>query len=187
MYRLAESMVIRSNAEIAGDLTHMSAGSLILELVRELVQESDPDPRLFDLVTEALGTLSKTHESNPDTVALCVLLRVLALSGFAVGVNKCIACDRKVPAGKRVLFDIGRGGVVCRDCGGGPINLSAGAANAFMVLSQSTIQEAAILDFKHKYLVEVEETLDDFITFHLGRPLKTTTFKAQINKYKKQS
>jgi len=79
-------------------------------------------------------------------------------------------------AGRRVLFDPRRGGVVCTPCGGGPIELSKGAAGALSDLARAGLEEAASTGLGADGFAEIRNALDEFLAHHLDRPLRSAAF-----------
>lgn len=108
-----------------------------MAVIRERVPDHEPEPAVFDAAVRFLEAL---NEGVPAGEALLSLqIRVLTLLGFAPTLDQCVACG-KVPApGRAASFDVARGGIVCRACGGGRLILSAGALRRWAAV-QSTVE-----------------------------------------------
>jgi DNA repair protein RecO (recombination protein O) len=52
-------------------------------------------------------------------------LRMLRAAGWGLELDQCVRCGRRCPAQARATVDLRAGGVVCRHCGGGGIELVA--------------------------------------------------------------
>lgn len=46
---------------------------------------------------------------------------LLRIAGFELEFSSCVVCGRPCPEDRAGLFHPGRGGLVCRGCGGGPL------------------------------------------------------------------
>ncbi len=181
MYRLAEATQIDSHHGLASNLERLGSAAFILELVRELTPEHEPDPRIFDLICETFALLSSDTQFNTHCLTICAVLRILALGGLAVAASRCNACGSQVPERRRVLFDARRGGIICTPCGGGPITLSAGSAALLALLEKSTLHESVAIEIEKDHLHEIETALDIFVEHQLEKPLRTSSFRHQVS------
>jgi DNA repair protein RecO (recombination protein O) len=50
---------------------------------------------------------------------------MLSAVGFGIDLERCVACGRTCPEGRAACIDLGRGGLVCRACGGASTVVSA--------------------------------------------------------------
>ncbi len=165
--RLAEARVLRAFPSLISDLDAMREAGRALELVRALVPEREPEPGLLDEL-EALFAALDASRGRASAVAAYVRfgLRTLAIVGLAPRVDGCVGCDRRPSAEQPALFDVERGGIVCRACGGGPVLLSAASrAVASRVLEQGGQVDTPTDDAA----VGLERLLDAFVERHAPR------------------
>jgi DNA repair protein RecO (recombination protein O) len=173
LLRLDRADVIRPNAGIATDLVRIGQAATALELARELLPPEQPEPALFDALAAFLATLDVEGASTEGLVAF--ELAALEHAGLAPRLTACGVCGKPLPPGKAARFDPRRGGIVCRADGGGPVTLSGRAVEALAQLAQG---QAALLPAKESRAAA--EALRALTEWHLGRPLKSAAFLAQV-------
>ena len=105
--------VIERYWNIREDLTRMSAGLSMLEVIDQVTQEGQPDVRVLETLTRALRVLDDPTR-DPTLVAPSFFFRMLELEGAGPIVDVCASCgeDRL----DIVAFDLLEGGVLCRSC-----------------------------------------------------------------------
>ncbi len=147
--------VDRSFLNLLRNLEGIGAAGAALAVVRERLPEHEPEPAVFAMTTrclEALDAGAPTQEA-----AMTLHLQVLAELGFAPTLDRCVHCG-KVPApGRSASFDAGRGGIVCRACGGGRLVLSSGALRRW-VAAQSN-EGLATEPWPEAELMQIREAL----------------------------
>ena len=128
--------VDRSFLNILRDLTAIGAAGAALAVIRERIPDHEPEPAVFEIAVRFLTALDA---GTPAEEALLSLhIRVLALLGFAPTLDRCVNCGKGPPAGRSASFDAGRGGIVCRACGGGRLVLSASALRRWITVHASS-------------------------------------------------
>jgi DNA repair protein RecO (recombination protein O) len=97
------------------DLAALGRGLSMLEVVDQLAQEGQPDPRLYTMLVGALRALA-----DPDLEAALVpaafFLKALVLEGAAPVLDGCASCGRSDTEVELVAFDLTEGGALCRAC-----------------------------------------------------------------------
>jgi DNA repair protein RecO (recombination protein O) len=78
---------------------------------------------------------SAQRASAPRTELARAGLGLLSAVGYALDLERCIACGRPCPEGKAACVDPVRGGLVCRSCGGAATVLLPGAREAARALA----------------------------------------------------
>lgn len=127
---LHEGVVVRPNLGVSADLVRFAAGSLLLEIGRDMLPEDHPEPAAFEAIEGYLRALDEAAFDPADLVA--AEMRLLAPLGLVPQLGRCVVCDRPAPPGRAAFFDARRGGVVCRRCGGGPLTLPGAARDALL-------------------------------------------------------
>lgn len=176
LWKLAEANLLASHAGLAEDLIRMGGAAFILELVREVTPEHEPDQRIFGLVEEVLPLLSKAEPPAVVSVVIAAELKVLALAGMSVSIDHCNACGRLVPSQKKVKFHPARGGVVCTPCGGGPIELSYRAQSVLVKLEKLPLAKSIEVTLLSEEAAEIEEALAGFVDYHVECQMRAKTF-----------
>ena len=164
--RLAEARVLRAFPRLIGSLDAMREAGHALELVRSVSPQRHGEPRLLDAIAALFEELDR--DATSVGVFARSSLRVLAIVGLAPRVTACVSCGRAPEPGQAALFDAGRGGIVCRACGGGPLRLS-GRARAFMIdaLRAADEDEITFGPIERTDLSDVEAALDAFVKRHV--------------------
>lgn len=176
LWSLSEARLLSSNRRLSDDFSKMGGASFVLELVREILPAHDPSPDVFDLVEKTLSILCGADSTSVLSIVMAAQLEVLAMTGMGLVLDKCSACGRQVPPGKKVKYNPARGGVVCTECGGGPILLSSEAIAALQQLGSCQVTGAAEVFVGPAEIPALEEALTGFLEYHLDRQLRTKTF-----------
>jgi DNA repair protein RecO (recombination protein O) len=95
---------------IREDLDRLTRAMALLEVVDQIGQEREPNPRLYQMLVGALRALAA--QSAPLLVP-AFYWKVLAAEGMRPELDQCVSCGSPGPL---VAFDVGEGGVLCRTC-----------------------------------------------------------------------
>jgi DNA repair protein RecO (recombination protein O) len=178
MRPVLDALVLRPNAAIASDLPRFAAAGLILELAREVLSEEQPEPQAFDSLAAYLVEL----DEGPFhwTGLLAAEMRLLAPIGLAPRLDRCLSCDAPAPPRKAAFFDVRRGGIVCRSCGGADRTL-AGEPRARMLAAlqspaaSSVEPVAAAAPYR-----DAHRTMLAFLEHHIGRRFRSTRLLEEV-------
>jgi len=180
LIRLESADIISQRFEIAGDLDRMAAGSVMLELVREIVPEGERNAKAFLLLAHILHLLN--DGVDPLFLLKIFEIRFLSLLGFQPKLDKCLSCG--CGAERPMVFYGLKGGVICPDClvssGEDQIRLSPGAIGFYYHALRMDLDKVTRL----KPSVDIMRELDLAFTSHtlhiLGKRLKSTAFLRAI-------
>ncbi|MEM9068127.1 MAG: DNA repair protein RecO [Myxococcota bacterium] len=128
---LTDATVVEPHPGILADLRRIRAAGAGLELVRLVAPERQPDPELFAAVGVFLTAMSDAESNGAATLALAFCGHVVSLVGWTPDLDHCGVTGRRCPAAQAAYFDPGRGTIVSRDGGGGPVLLSGVARAAW--------------------------------------------------------
>ena len=92
------------------DLDRMTDALSLVEAVDQVVQEGEPNPALFKMLTGALRALAEAPE-RPQLLVGAFYWKLLALEGVAPVLDGCVVCGTP----DTVSFDPTEGGVLCRE------------------------------------------------------------------------
>lgn len=95
---------------IREDLDRFGRAANLLEAVDQVAFEREPHPRLYQMLLGALRTLAAT---DAPLVVPAFYWKLLALEGLRPELDQCVSCGRP---DRLEAFDLGEGGVLCRDC-----------------------------------------------------------------------
>lgn len=124
LWTLTGAELERPCLRLLSDLERMNAAFAGLELLRALTPEHEPDAGVF---AHACALLERLEQGDEPASALgaCFGLRLLGLAGMAPRLDRCGRCGRTPRPEQSVELDATEGLLVCRQCGGAAIRLSA--------------------------------------------------------------
>jgi DNA repair protein RecO (recombination protein O) len=128
--------VEQSFLSILRNLAAIGSAGAALAVIRERLPDHEPEPAVFDAAVRFLAALDANAPAEEALLSLHI--RVLALLGFAPTLDRCVVCGKSAPARRSASFDAGRGGIVCRACGGARLVLSAGALRRWAAVQASS-------------------------------------------------
>jgi DNA repair protein RecO (recombination protein O) len=122
----------RFRVENAG-LRGLNAAYYVAELLRELTDDGDPHPELFDAADATLVALGRARNAPGHVLGEHVFrfeLAALRLLGHMPSLDACAECGAEIDGAARVPFGHLDGGVLCANCRTGRrgvVSLSAAA------------------------------------------------------------
>jgi DNA repair protein RecO (recombination protein O) len=174
LYRFERAEILESFAAIREDLGDIARASFACELIREVCRDRQAHPELFGELVDLLFRFAR-RTSTPEDL-LVFELRALAWAGLQPVVDACAGCGAAPAATDR--FDPDVGGRLCARCaalapGTRALSLDAGAA-------LQGLQEGSRHPLSSEVRREAREHLERFVTFHLGKPLKSSAFMRSV-------
>jgi len=91
------------------------AAEQVTEFVLRTVQQQDPHPSLFGLLTTYLDVIEMADSGFPALVC-SFLLKAASFAGFRPELQRCVACRAAVAPSEPAGFDAPRGGIICARC-----------------------------------------------------------------------
>jgi DNA repair protein RecO (recombination protein O) len=154
----------------------MAAGSVMLELVKEIAAEGDRNPSAFLLLVQTLQLLNEG--ADPCFLLKIFEIKFLSLLGFQPRLDHCLSCGRK-PAGE-MIFQSMKGGILCPDCmvssGEPQVKLSPGAVGFYYHALRMEMDKVCRLKPSPGIMGELNEVFSAH-TFHIiGKRLKSAEF-----------
>jgi DNA repair protein RecO (recombination protein O) len=183
LWGLERATVIIDHSALAADPIVLGHASYALELVRELTPQDTPDPAILELIVALWDALA----AGPSPTALRGFeLRLCALLGSGVALDRCVACGRDDELDVGAIFDPGRGGVVCRGCasssrGLGVRPLPAAARRYLIDIGAAPLGDGAALATSDEDRVAARDAMLAFVGHLVGKPLRTVAFVAQVH------
>jgi DNA repair protein RecO (recombination protein O) len=152
---------------IRDDLDRIARASTMLEVVDQMSQEGEVNPRLYQMLIGGLRALS-AH--NGPLVAPAFLWKLMALEGYRPLLDACAECGSPDPL---VAFDLESGGVLCTDHRrGSPISPDALALLRQILGGQLG---AALNEPESEVTREVDHLATRAVEHHLERRLRSAT------------
>jgi DNA repair protein RecO (recombination protein O) len=126
LFTLLDASVVRARLGLLEDLARIDAAGRALAWVRKAAPPRTPEPEAFGLLERLLERLSAANPSlSADRELAEVGLPLLTSFGWGIEFDRCVRCGKACPTASAAGLDPLRGGLVCRDCGGGTVHLSA--------------------------------------------------------------
>jgi DNA repair protein RecO (recombination protein O) len=169
--------ILHSFPRIREDLRKILYGNYYLELVNEMAEEREASREAFELL---LCFLSNLETMAPQEEQLRLFeIRMLSLFGYRPNMTRCGLCKKggedlqEIPS---VFFSLEKGVLVCERCSrtwNNLIPLSLGTARLIEKISQVELPKVERMRFTSQGLSESREILPKFISYQLGKELKS--------------
>jgi DNA repair protein RecO (recombination protein O) len=132
---LKEARIVRLRAGVAASLDALEVAGVALRWARHLFPPRTPEPAGWRVLVDLLDVLDSGTSSPRKELARAGLAMLVAV-GYALDLERCVACGRPCPAGKAACIDPARGGLICRACGGAGSVLLPEARDAARALAR---------------------------------------------------
>ena len=186
LVRIEGCDILHSFPKIMEDLKKIFFGNYYLELINEMAGERETNHEAFDLLLSFLLTLDAIE---PYEEQLRIFeIRMLSLFGYRPNMRRCNLCKKdwedlkEIPV---VFFSLERGALICERCSktwNHLIPLSLGTARLIEKISQTELSKVERLKFTLQALFESRELLPKFISYQLGKELKSLKALRQISR-----
>lgn len=119
---LKEARVSRARHGVTANLEAMEAAGQALRWARHLCPPRVVEPAAWAMLDGLLDVLDERvlrgEAVVPNAATVAFGLRLLAVVGYALELERCVRCGRPCPAGRPAFVDVQAGGIVCSACGG---------------------------------------------------------------------
>jgi DNA repair protein RecO (recombination protein O) len=162
---------------IREDLKKIFYGNYYLELVNEMAGEREANADAFNLLLHFLMNL-ETKEPQEERLRMFEI-RMLSLFGYRPNMRRCGLCKRDWSDLKEIaslFFSLEMGALICESCSNALNNLiplSLGTARFIERVSQMELEKIHRFKFTVQALLESRGLLPRFITYQLGKELKS--------------
>ncbi len=163
---------------IRQDIKRTIAASYILELVDAIMPVEQENEDVYQLMIDYLSSLQTI--ADIDKLVHIFQVKILYYSGFRPHLDSCLICGKKISGQAR--FSLQLGGLICAPCkpsDTSAILISKGAIASLLHIEKSDWQDALRLGFSAPVKKELRYILNNFLIFHLERPLKSTRYLHQ--------
>lgn len=110
---ISEASLIDAHEAIRGDLSRVSAASVLCEIARLTCAEGYEDTFLFPILSRALSAVEEaSDDAHLDLIVAAYVFKVLAHGGWRPELGSCIACGDEAPT----FFSPRAGGALCASC-----------------------------------------------------------------------
>ena len=162
------------------DLTTMTQGLYVAELLDGFGPEDSPSPGLFRLAVNVLRALPGA--GDPEAALRYLEFHLLRLNGMLPELYNCVECRREVaPDAHR--FSVNLGGVLCPDCT--PLEarvrpLSLRAMKVLRLLHRGSLGEVCALNLNPALASELKTILSGAVRYWLGKEVRSHTFLERL-------
>ena len=115
LYDLNSGRVIESFYGIGDDLDRFGSASYCLELTDRILMEEDPQPRLFNELTEYLKAIEQS-KGNSRTLTMAYIVKALNHTGTMPELDNCAICGKDMTGFRPAAFSVKDGGIICGNC-----------------------------------------------------------------------
>ena len=119
-YSINGAETLESHYLIGEDIEKYSCAAGALELTDRMLEDEQPSPGMYNLLSEYLSMLEK-RKSDCGTLFLAFRIKALELFGSGINVKACARCGKTEGLTR---FSVPDGGVLCADCAGTPDDLN---------------------------------------------------------------
>ncbi|MBP7341493.1 MAG: DNA repair protein RecO [Smithellaceae bacterium] len=176
--------IIDHYADIRADLEKTLAASYFIELTDAFSPEGKANERLFALLADFLDWL--VREKVSDTAIRFFEMRLLQISGFEPALGACVRCRKPVANGEVYYFYPKEGGITCAACARPERYdqaVSAGAVRTLLLGRDMDMEKMKRVSMPESLAAESRCILCGFITYVLGKEVKSLKVLEQVRRY----
>jgi len=160
---------------IKNDLERLRKAFSLVELLSALTVQEDRNVEVFDLSLACLEQLESN--SNLNKILIIYKIKLLDFCGFRPHLDSCVSCNNKIIAQAR--FSLKFGGLLCEHCLNRDIKarrVFRGTVASILYIEKNGFDNVLRLGMNQAIMRELNQVLDAFLEFHLGKPnYKKTT------------
>ena len=174
---------------IRADIRKTAYASYWAEVINEWMEPGARHEAIYHLLVEVLRGLNQ-GDTTAAELSVLFQIRFMAMSGFLPDLTQCTRCRKEIEMlnESRIVFDVVRGGLVCRGCAPGEIEsvvVSKGTIKQLRWIESGELSKARRIRFAPQGLREATDMLEAFVPYHLGKKLRSLKFLNQIRKQAK--
>jgi len=173
---VTQAEVLDGFPSVKADLTVMTRGLYVAELLDGFGPEDSPSPGLFRLALNTLRSLPAAVE--PDAPLRYFEFHLLRLTGVLPELYQCVECRRDVePDAHR--FSSNLGGVLCPGCNPPEAwvrPLSLRAMKVLRLMHRGSLAEVAALHLSERVATELKAILSAAVRYWLGQDIRPRPF-----------
>ncbi|MDP7586764.1 MAG: DNA repair protein RecO [SAR202 cluster bacterium] len=178
---ISQGEVVQSFSKLKEDLTGITKGLYLAELVNGFGAEDSANPELYRLMIETLLAIETDPES--DMPLRFFEFHLLQVSGLMPELYHCVECRAELePDAHR--FSPNVGGTLCLDCNPEDAHLrllSLRALKVLRLLDRSDIAAACKLSLDDSLAAELKSLLSTTVSYWLGKEIRSNSFLERLN------
>ena len=163
------------------DLSSLTRGLYVAELLDGFGPEDNPSPDLFRLAASVLRELPRAKDS--DVLLRYFEFHLLRLTGVLPELYQCVECGSEIAADAH-RFSVNLGGVLCPACS--PTEalvrpLSLRAMKVLRLMHRGNLSETSALTLNPSLAAELKTVLSHSVRYWLGREIRSNSFLEQMD------
>jgi DNA repair protein RecO (recombination protein O) len=184
---LHECSILASHHHIADDLACFAWASYVCELTERMTAERDPCADLYDLFRATVEAFSKREAAEP--VAHHFILGLLDHAGWGPDFERCGICSSEISGTLKPILDARGSGVICsrheaerfgHDADDPAYRPSRRIITQPLLDYVRAARRGASIEDAGEVAGDATALLDRLVDMHLGRPLQSRRFLAEI-------
>lgn len=178
---ISQAEVTDGFAGLKDDLTSVTRGLYVAELLDGFGPEDSPSPALFRLAVSVLSALPEA--SNPEVALRYFEFHLLRLNGMLPELYQCVECRQEVlPDAHR--YSLNLGGVLCPACS--PLEaqvrpLSLRAMKVLRLLHRGGLTRVSCLSINPQLSAELKSVLTGTVRYWLGKEVRSNVFLERLH------
>lgn len=124
LFLLKDASIVRPRLRLTESLERLEAAAEGLTWLKKSTLPTNPERTLFERTENFLDALADGAQT-PKSELSSFGLHLMDSLGFGLNFNACVSCGKACPGGRPAWLHPARGGLICVECGGGPVRLSA--------------------------------------------------------------
>jgi len=177
---ISQAEVINGFSTLKEDLTAITKGQYLAEMVDGFGAEASPNPSLFQLMIDTLLAVEANPES--DMPLRFFEFHLLQVSGLLPELYNCVECREELePDAHR--FSPNVGGTLCLECSPEDAHLrplSLRALKVLRLLDRSKIEDACRLSVDDSLAAELKSLLSTTVSYWLGKEIRSNSFLERL-------
>lgn len=165
---LTEVETVATHERLRTDYDAVRAAAVVADFLDRVTQESDAEPRLYDLGVATLDALAGADAATRPTLVAAFLVKAMAMQGFRPQLAGCVVCGAPTEAAR--AFSLEGGGVVCSACAAQDptaLGISPDLVHALAWLLGARLAEVAARPLEEPLLREALMVLRAFVAQHV--------------------
>lgn len=157
---------------IRQNILKIGLGSMMMELLDEIMPPEDKNEEVFNLTLASLKELEINN--NPDKIMTIFKIKILALSGFKPRFDSCVCCSSSIRGQSK--FSLSLGGLLCQRCSNKDIrarSIFRGTIATILHIERNDLKNNLNLGMNPQIKKELSSLLNSFLNFHLEKELKS--------------
>lgn len=183
LHLVSHADIIDDYGKLRTDMLKASTASILMELIHAIMPLEDVNEEIFELMLDVLESM-KTN-SDIDKINIVFKIKILSLSGFKPHFDSCVCCDSRIENGSR--FSVAMGGLLCARCFSRDFkarSIYKGTIATISYIEKNDFKTNLNLGLNPLIKKELYFVVNSFLSFHLGKQLKSESVKNSIKEMK---